>query len=45
MTPSSPAPPETIDAKLAVTSTLAAVAVVGLFFLALKHAGNANKSR
>lgn len=43
MTSPNPAPPETIDVKLAVTSGLAAVAVVGLFLLALKHAGRAAK--
>jgi hypothetical protein len=43
MTPPSPAPIETVDVKLAVTSALAAVAVVGLFLLALKHAGRAVK--
>jgi hypothetical protein len=40
-TTSEPQPPETVDVKLAVTSGLAAVAVVGLFLLALKHAGKA----
>ena len=37
--------PAPIDWKLAVTSGLAATAVVGLFLLALKHAGSAGKTR
>lgn len=45
VTPAAPAPPETIDVKLAITSGLAAVGVVALFALALKHAGTAAKSR
>jgi hypothetical protein len=43
MTPSEPAPIETVDVKLAITSGLAAVGVVALFLLALKHAGKATR--
>jgi hypothetical protein len=44
-TASDPPPPETINWALALTSGLAATTVVGLFLLALKHGGNAHKSR
>jgi hypothetical protein len=40
-----PTPPDAIDWKLAATSGLAAVGVVALFLLALKHAGSIQKTR
>jgi hypothetical protein len=37
--------PTAVDWKLAASSGLAACAVVGLFILAIKHAGSAGKTR